>query len=802
MVIKEVMFIYGDNHRQKMTAWLESQLGPVAPALELESSQEDVLSAIERVVENEKASIESAAPAVFMPWEWRRAGERIELLGETIEELRKSQKVSSHKIESTLESASRAYLIPLSEVCEAADDIDEDQPMRPDRKKLEEWIRTKGMSARYLPLHRQSRFSGSLEFKDFDWEGIDKQTVLYVAENTLTQQRKLESIGTLRKNIPYLAPLRHALAAGFTHENERNFESDEQIHWRFLTDADRAGNEEQRQFVVKALRTPDFAFLWGPPGSGKTTAICELVAQLASQGKKVLLCASTHVAVDNVIEKLEEFNLCAQPGSKKSQATEVIPLRIASDPSNVSASVKPYVEQDFIEGEKRRLVSNLRSYPQYRASERLLQAMNDDGDSLAARIAYDSANLICGTTMGFMQYENLRSKDASVKPAFDYVILDECSKTTLDEFMVPAAYGAKWILVGDPFQLFPYSEEEDATAAICQQLESEMAEDPRRRAEIEGCIALAQEEQMLRLEGAGRHREVLGALNEKLALLEQLSFESAAAIRGALSLKMCSVLEQLIGGTNGIPSPLFRVLPGLPADIIDRRLVRLTYQHRMDPAIADFPSRVIYGGQSMLTKLKHDRPKFHLDGRVVMREARKTQPFDSSDRKGIKRISPTEAMLALAEIVSVTRWVHENKSVTAPKVYVISFYRNQRELMERAYNRLRKAMHSLMTGVIFHTVDTCQGHEADIVILSFGRDAAGSRSSFMKSFNRVNVALTRAKSHLVLTRLPKKDGSGDIIDKLHEEVESGRWSAGNLDIVPGDACVRAVFDALEEMSRK
>jgi superfamily I DNA and/or RNA helicase len=284
--------------------------------------------------------------------------------------------------------------------------------------------------------------------------------------------------------------------------------------------------------------------------------------------------------------------------------------------------------------------------------------------------------------------------------------------------------------------------------------------------------------------------------------LEELSPDSASAIKGVLSLKLCSVLEQLIGGSSGIPSPLFRVLPGLPADIVDRRLVRLTYQHRMDPAIADFPSRVVYGGQSMLTKLKHDRPKFHLDGRVVMREARKTRPFDSSDRKGIVRISPTEAMLAMAEIVSISRWIYDQSTDKPPKVYVICFYRHQRELMERAYNRLKKMMPSLMQGVIFHTVDTCQGHEADIVILSFGRDAAGARSSFMKSFNRVNVALTRAKSHLVLTRLPKKDGSGDIIDKLHDEVESGRWSVGNLDIGPGDPCVRAVFDALGEMSRK
>lgn len=805
-ILQEFMFNYGNNSREKMSKWLEGQLGPVVPELEIGQAQEDVLRRIETVVENEKASIESALPAVFMPGEWRRKNNRIELLNERIEELRVSQKASSHKIESTLESAARAYLIPVEEVCEeSADiggDIDDDQPQRPDRQKLEGWVAAKGQSARYVPLERQTRFAGSLECKNFDWERVDDDTILYVAENTLSQQRKLESIGALRQDIPYLAPLRDALAGNVAPEEANVLDSAFGIRWKFLTDEDRAGNEEQRMFVTKALRTPDFAFLWGPPGSGKTTAICELVAQLASQGKRILLCASTHVAVDNVIEKLEEFNLCAKPDSKKSQGTEVIPLRIASDPNNVARSVRPYVEQEFIEGEKRRLVGNLQKYPQYRAAERLLQAMSDEGESLAARLAYDSANLICGTTMGFMQYESLRSKDVSISPAFDYVILDECSKTTLDEFLVPAVYGARWILVGDPFQLFPYSEEEDATAAICQQVESEMVDNSTMRADIEACVELAQEEQMLRLEGSSRHGEVLGKLNAKLALLEQLSPDLATAIRGVLSLKLCSVLEQLIGGTNGIPAPMFRVLPGLPEYLINRRLVRLSFQHRMDPAIADFPSRVIYKGESMLTKLKTERPRFHLDGRVVVREARKTATFDSSDRRNVERISPTEAMLALAELVSISRWIHEKKPDVPPKVYVISFYRNQRELMDRAYSRLRKTMSSVMSEVLFHTVDTCQGHEADIVILSFGRDAAGTRSSFMKSFNRVNVALTRAKSHLILTRIPPKDGSGDIIDRIHEEVDHGRWSIGNLDIGPNDPVVIAVFDALREMSHR
>ena len=236
--------------------------------------------------------------------------------------------------------------------------------------------------------------------------------------------------------------------------------------------------------------------------------------------------------------------------------------------------------------------------------------------------------------------------------------------------------------------------------------------------------------------------------------------------------------------------------------MIKDRLIRLDYQHRMDAAIADFPSRVIYGGRSMHTKLEIPRVKFHIDDRVVKRDIRKTAPFDISDTHGIKRISTTEAILAMAEIAMISKWVHVVRPDKPPSVYVIAFYRNQRELLERAFNRMKALDNSICLNVLFHTVDTCQGHEADIVILSFGRDDERERSSFMRSFNRVNVALTRAKSHLILTRLPPKNGSGDIIDKLHEELASSRMVEGNHDVTPGDKCVTAVQDALREMLKR
>jgi len=795
------MWSHGSNPRPKLIGALEAKLGPLHSAVELGLSAAEVLGRIERSVANEKAAIESAPPVAFMPWEWEPSSGSIRLDPARITELKAMQRASSHKIESTLESAARAYLIPIKEVCPPNTDIDDDAPARPDRARLAGWVKSMGTSARYVPLLRGTRFRGELKYREFNWDDCrDEDFILYVEENTLTQQRKLEAVDTLRKNIPYLAPLRAALGGRSDGAVlQEVFAGPSQVEWRFLTDETRSGCSQQRDFVEKAMATPDFAFLWGPPGSGKTTAICELVAQLAAKGKKILLCASTHVAVDNVIEKLEEFSLCARPDSEASLGVEVIPLRIATDPANVSDAVQPYIEGTFVEGEKERIKANLRRHSKYKAAKRLLQALDDEGDSLAARLARDSANLICGTTMGFMQYEDLRHRGISTTPAFDYVILDECSKTTLDEFLVPAVYGAKWILVGDPYQLFPYSEEEDAAAAISKEIEGEVADNPQIRDEVEKFIQLAQEEQMLRLEGSSRHGALVDVLHKKLADLQSLSPACLEALQTTLSVKLCSVLEQLIGGNEGIPSPMFKALEGLPSGVVQGRLVRLDYQHRMDAAIADFPSRVIYGGRSMLTKLKEPRAKFHIDERVVKRDIRKTESFDISDSRGIKRISPTEAVLAMAEIAMISRWVQDMRPDRPPSVYVIAFYRNQRELLERSFKRMKALDELIRLNVLFHTVDTCQGHEADIVILSFGRDSDGQRSSFMRSFNRVNVALTRAKSHLILTRMPPKNESGDIVDRLYEELAAGRMAEGNHDVSPNDKYVVAVQAALMEM---
>ncbi len=231
--------------------------------------------------------------------------------------------------------------------------------------------------------------------------------------------------------------------------------------WMVLTDQDPPGTDEQRRFVQRALGTPDFAFLEGPPGSGKTTAICELVLQLAKRGKRVLLCASTHVAVDNVLERLME--------EKESNCHRdlVIPVRIG-DRRKVSEKALPWQLECFVRTERARLLRELGKLGRLGSltpsQEALLDALRPDTSAIE-RLVLDAANLVCGTTIGILQHPDIKS-GGHASPDFDVLIVDEASKTSFQEFLVPALLAKRWVLVGDPKQLSPYVDDEEMAVNI------------------------------------------------------------------------------------------------------------------------------------------------------------------------------------------------------------------------------------------------------------------------------------------------------------------------------------------------
>jgi len=68
-------------------------------------------------------------------------------------------------------------------------------------------------------------------------------------------------------------------------------------------------NAAQQEAIYKCLGSQDVSMIHGPPGTGKTTTVVEFILQSSRlQKAKILACAPSNIAVDNVIERLHLQN--------------------------------------------------------------------------------------------------------------------------------------------------------------------------------------------------------------------------------------------------------------------------------------------------------------------------------------------------------------------------------------------------------------------------------------------------------------------------------------------------------------
>ena len=276
-----------------------------------------------------------------------------------------------------------------------------------------------------------------------------KDSILKTKPNTMNLTRQKHAICSLLRN-----PIKeqHTLLKLFMPTEKTEWgncrASDSSLNYEVLTDENHDGCIEQREFIQKALNTEDFAILEGPPGSGKTTVILELIAQIIKKKQKVLLCGSTHVAIDNVLERLKKKGLIKELG--------IFPIRVGREDA-VSDDIKEYRLGDFDDKDEDSLLKTCHVYN--------AESVRTIDSGISLDFFMELSNLVCGTTMGILQYplfkRDEKSQNNIIAPEFDYLIIDECSKTTFQEFLVPALYAKKWILVGDTRQLSPYEDQEE-----------------------------------------------------------------------------------------------------------------------------------------------------------------------------------------------------------------------------------------------------------------------------------------------------------------------------------------------------
>eukprot|EP01059_Diplonema_ambulator_P007790 TRINITY_DN17287_c0_g2_i1.p1 TRINITY_DN17287_c0_g2~~TRINITY_DN17287_c0_g2_i1.p1 ORF type:complete len:1029 (+),score=340.21 TRINITY_DN17287_c0_g2_i1:228-3089(+) len=178
------------------------------------------------------------------------------------------------------------------------------------------------------------------------------------------------------------------------------------------------------------------------------------------------------------------------------------------------------------------------------------------------------------------------------------------------------------------------------------------------------------------------------------------------------------------------------------------RPIRLQVQYRMHPCLSEFPSNTFYEGtlQNGVTQIDRanniDFPWPDPSRPMFFYNSIGQEEMSSSSTSFLNR---TEA--AMVEKV-VTALLQAN--VTPDKIGVITPYEGQRSYVTNYMARNGPLRSEAYSSIEVASVDSFQGREKEFIILSCVRSNDYQGIGFLNDPRRLNVALTRARSGLVI----------------------------------------------------
>ena len=204
-------------------------------------------------------------------------------------------------------------------------------------------------------------------------------------------------------------------------------------------------NESQRKAFLMAVDGSPVSLIKGPPGTGKTHVINAIVQYITKELKqKVIISSQTHIAIDNVLDKLvENYDL-------------IIPNRITNRRNKYSGE---YIDETLY----RTWGSKFNVHNERVSNTQLAEIMKETmkGFEGEPRFRYSEKTQIndfsvIGATTTTSAIAG--KKGLEVLKGYDWLIIDEVSKCPITEVLRYLPYVSKIIMVGDDFQLAPLLE--------------------------------------------------------------------------------------------------------------------------------------------------------------------------------------------------------------------------------------------------------------------------------------------------------------------------------------------------------
>ena len=214
-------------------------------------------------------------------------------------------------------------------------------------------------------------------------------------------------------------------------------------------------NDSQRRAFLMAIDGSPVSLIKGPPGTGKTHVINAITQYITKElGEKVIISSQTHIAIDNVLDKLME------------NSDLIIPNRITNRRNKYS---KEYIDETLYKTWGRKFLEHNEKASDKKLKEKMAQSMA--GFKGEPRFTYseepDSEFSVIGATTTTSAIAG--RKGLETLKGYDWLIIDEVSKCPITEVLRYLPYVSKIIMVGDDFQLAPLLEftEDDVKNLDC-----------------------------------------------------------------------------------------------------------------------------------------------------------------------------------------------------------------------------------------------------------------------------------------------------------------------------------------------
>lgn len=532
----------------------------------------------------------------------------------------------------------------------------------------------------------KTRYSVSAAFqtKPQSWV-YDKGLRLDLYVNDITFQRMLEALNAFEKVEGKKKHLRDIILGNSKPEFEGLLPSSRlDFHNKEL-------NSSQREAVRDSIAALDLFLIHGPPGTGKTTALIEVIEQHLRQGNKVLATADSNIAVDNMVdfltqigrkvvrvghparvtESLREHTLEYLAG-KKEKHQKAQELRSKASKLNQEQESFPLPSKGLRRGLSNEAIKNLakknqgsRGIPPGKIKQVAkwieLQEQISDLIGKAEKLEDEVINEIISESDVVCATNSMSGSELLGNREFDVAVIDEATQATEPSCLIPIVRANKLIMAGDHKQLPP---------TILNQEAKEKG-------------------------------------------LEKTLFERMLEIYG-----------------YGI-----------------KKVLRT--QYRMNTDIMDFPCKKFYDCQLEAAEgVANHKLSLRLeDLDPLWRElCYPDNPIVFVDTKGIyeekvaagstSKYNPGEASIIQNVVKKMTEL-----GINPQSIGVISPYDDQVDHLSKNIK---------YEGLEIKTVDGFQGREKDVILLSLVRSNHRGDIGFLKDLRRLNVSITRPRKKLVI----------------------------------------------------